>query len=180
MAGSSRSCWREPEFNTSPYFSVVSLTPRCLLKSYLLSKAQAACQSPLAICASGLPFATDFCPVPNKKSAPRAKRFRPLANPRCLPAHPQQHGHPADRHGTCRAQHTPSPVLSTQHPWPGFRDRSMSFPNIIPTVGHSQWDLLAKSGTFCQFWHFLLLSPFLLTPYDASRSPRCCSHCLGS
>src|SRR6516165_3297421 len=45
----------------------------------LPSKAQAAGQSPLAICASGLPFATDFCHVPNKKTAPKGNASRPSA-----------------------------------------------------------------------------------------------------
>src|SRR6516225_2475132 len=46
--------------------------------SALPSKVQAACQSPLAICASGLPFATDFCHLPNKKTARKRGQARLL------------------------------------------------------------------------------------------------------
>jgi|SRR6516162_5264239 hypothetical protein len=56
-------------------------------------------------------------------------------------------------------------VLRTRHRWPGFRDRSVSFPNIIPN-----WD--TPSGTFCPNWDPLPLSAFSLTAYDSCRSRR--------
>src|SRR6516164_1243250 len=80
----------------------------------LPSKAQAAGQSPLAICASGLPFATDFCHVPNKKTAPKGNASLPWA--RASQRHRRQ---PIDMVPRRRARSEPSPeysVLSTPRP----------------------------------------------------------------
>src|SRR6516162_472729 len=84
--------------------------------SALPSKAQAAGQSPLAICASGLPFATDFCHLPNKKTAPKGNASRPSA---CAS---QRHRRQLlAMEPPARAQSKPSPeysVLATPPPQP--------------------------------------------------------------
>ena len=38
-------------------------------------------------------------------------------------------------------------ALRTRHPWPGFRARFMSFPNIIPNGGHSPF--IPSSPSVC-------------------------------
>ena len=38
-------------------------------------------------------------------------------------------------------------ALRTRHLWPGFRARSMSFPNIIPNGGHSPF--IPSSPSVC-------------------------------